>query len=61
MSVFKIWSYILSSWNLPPSTPNFEETLIVAIKQGGTAEAALSGIIETINSMINHSLFPIAK
>jgi hypothetical protein len=34
---------------------------MVAIKQGGTAEAAISGVIETINSMINRSLFLIAK
>jgi hypothetical protein len=34
---------------------------MVAIKQGRTAEAAISGVIETINSMINHSVFLIAK
>jgi hypothetical protein len=34
---------------------------MVAIKQGGTAEAAISGIIETINSIINRSLFLVAK
>jgi hypothetical protein len=40
-----------------PSAPNFEETLMVAIKQGGTAEAAISGMIETIDSIINTILF----
>jgi len=58
---FKTWSHILSSWNLSPSAPNFEETLMVAIKQGGTAKAAISGVIETIDSMINRSLFLVAK
>jgi hypothetical protein len=48
-------------WNISPSAPNFEETLIVAIKQGGTAEAAIGGMIETIDSMTNHSIFRIAK
>ncbi len=41
--------------------PNFEKTLIVAIKQGGTARAAIGGVIKTINSIINHSLFTIVK
>jgi hypothetical protein len=31
-----------------PSAPIFEETPMVAIKQGGTAEAAISGVIKTI-------------
>jgi hypothetical protein len=61
LSDFKIWSHILWIWNLSLSTPNFEETLVVAIKQGGTAEAAIGGVIETIDSMTNHSLFLIAK
>jgi hypothetical protein len=30
---------------------------MVAIKQGGIAEAAISGMIETIDSIINRSLF----
>jgi hypothetical protein len=34
---------------------------MAAIKQGGTAEAAISGVIKTIDSMINHSLFSITK
>jgi hypothetical protein len=34
---------------------------MVAIKQGGTAEAAIGGVIKTIDSMTNHSLFLIAK
>jgi hypothetical protein len=33
---------------------------MVAIKQGGIAEAAISGVIETIDSIINRSLFLIA-
>jgi hypothetical protein len=51
-SIFKTGSHILSLWDLFPSGPNFEETPMVAIKQRGTAEAAMSGIIETIDSMI---------
>jgi hypothetical protein len=54
---FKTWSHILSSWDLFPSAPNFEETPMVAIKQGGTAEAAISGVIKTIDSMISTVLF----
>ena len=34
---------------------------MVAIKQGETARAVISGIIKTINSIINHSLFLAAK
>ena len=34
---------------------------MVAIKQRGTAETAISGVIETIDSTINYSLFLIAK
>ena len=30
---------------------------MVAIKQGGTAEVAISGVIETIDSIINTILF----
>jgi len=41
LSIFKIWSEILLLWILSPSAPNLEETLIVATKQGGTAEAAI--------------------
>jgi hypothetical protein len=48
-------------WNLSPGAPNFEEILMVAIKQGGTTEAAISGVNETIDSMINYCLFLIAK
>jgi len=60
LGVFKTWSHILSSWNLSPSAPNFEETLMVAIKQGGIAKAAISGVIKTIDSIINCSLFLVA-
>jgi hypothetical protein len=60
-SVFKIWSRILLIWNLSLSAQNFEETLLVAIKQGETAEAAIGGVIKTIDSITNHSLFLIAK
>jgi hypothetical protein len=34
---------------------------MVVIKQGGIAEAAVSGVIETIDSTINHNLFLITK
>jgi hypothetical protein len=34
---------------------------MVAIKQGGIAKTAISGVIETIDSMINHGLFPTIK
>jgi hypothetical protein len=43
------------------SALNFEETLKVAIKQGGKAEAATSGVIKTIDNMINLSLFLVAE
>ena len=33
----------------------------VAIKQGGTAEAAISGVSETIDSIINRTLFFVAE
>ncbi len=61
LSTFKTWSHILSLWNLSASAPNFKETLISAIKQGGIAKAAISGIIETIYSMINTSLFSVTN
>jgi hypothetical protein len=31
------------------------------IKQGGTAEMVIGGVIKTIDSIINHGLFFIAK
>lgn len=34
---------------------------MVVIKQGGTAETAISGVNETIDSITNHSFFLIAK
>jgi hypothetical protein len=34
---------------------------MVAIKQGVTAEVAISGVIEMSDSMINHNPFLIAK
>jgi hypothetical protein len=57
LSVFKIlklYSFVIEP---SPSTPNFEETLIVAIKQGVAAKAAISSGIKTIDSIINYSLF----
>ena len=45
----------------PLSAPNFKKTLTVANKQGGTVEAAISGVIKTINSIINYSLFFISN
>jgi hypothetical protein len=35
-----------------PSAPKFEEALIVVIKQGGTAEAAICAVLERIDSII---------
>jgi hypothetical protein len=35
--------------------------LIVAIKQGGTAEAAISAVLKKIDSMIKYSPFLAAK
>jgi hypothetical protein len=55
LSVFNNWSHILLIWHLSLSAPNFEETLMVVIKHGGTAETAISGVIETIDSTTNHS------
>jgi hypothetical protein len=43
------------------SAPSFEETPIVTIKQGGTTKAAIGGIIEKINNIINYNLFVIIK
>jgi hypothetical protein len=34
---------------------------MVAIKHGRTAETAIGGVIETINSITNHSYFLLAK
>jgi hypothetical protein len=34
---------------------------MVAIEQGGIVETAISGINEMIDSIINHSVFSIAK
>ena len=47
----------LHLWNFSLSALNFKETLIVTIKQGGIAEAAISGVIKTIDSIINCSFF----
>jgi hypothetical protein len=38
-----------------------EEILIIAIKQGGTIEAAINSVIRTIDNMINRSFFLVAK
>ena len=61
LSIFKSYSHILSLWDLFPSAPNVKETLIVVIKQGGTAEAAISNVIKTINSIISTILFLVIK
>ena len=42
---------------LPPSTPNFEETPTVAIEQRRAAEATIDGVNETIDSMTNTAVF----
>ncbi len=61
LSVFKIWSYISSLRNLSLSAPTLDHTLRVAIKQGGTAEEVIGGVIKTIDSTINYGLFFISK
>jgi hypothetical protein len=61
LSVVKIWIYVSLLENLSLRAPNSEFTLIVAIKQGGTAEAVISGVIEMVDSTVNYSLFFIAK
>jgi hypothetical protein len=60
LSVFKNWSYILLILHLSLRAPNFEETQIVVIKHGGTAETVISGVIETIDSTTNRSCFLLA-
>ena len=55
------WSYITLLQDRSLSAPNFENTLIIAIKQGGTAEAVIGGVIKTIDSIIDYNLFFIAK
>jgi hypothetical protein len=47
--------------NISLSTPNFKETLTVAIKQGETAKTAIGSVTKTIDSITNHSLFLITK
>ncbi len=61
LSVFKIWSYISSLQDLSLSAPNLENTLRVAIKQGGTAKAVNGDVIKTIDSTINYGLFFISQ
>jgi hypothetical protein len=61
LGIFKDWSYILLISNLSLSAPNFEETLMVVIKHGGIAKTAISGVIETIDSIANHNYFLFAK
>jgi hypothetical protein len=46
--------------DLPPSTPNFEETPTVAIEQGGAVEAAIDGVNETIDSMTDTAVVLVA-
>ena len=59
-AVFKTWRYILCIWNLSLSPPNFAETPVTRIKQGGTAEAAFEVASRPVDSMIIHSKFPVA-
>ena len=61
LSVFKNWRYILLIWNLSLSASNFAATLIVVIKHRGTAETAIGGVIETIDSTTNYSYFLFPK
>jgi hypothetical protein len=44
-------------YNLYLSALNFEQTLMVTSKQGGTTKAAVSGVIEMIDNMIHYNLF----
>jgi hypothetical protein len=57
----KLGAILFLYGTLSLSAQNFEEILMVAIKQGGTAKAAISGVIKTIDSTINYNLFLIAK
>ena len=43
------------------SAPNFQNTIVVAIKQGGTAEAVIGDMIDMVDSTINYSLSFITK
>ena len=45
---------------LPPRAPNFEKTPTVAIEQGGTAEAAIDGVSETIEGLTNTAVVLVA-
>ena len=47
--------------NLLPSAPNFKETLIVAIKQGGIAKAAISAVLKRIDSIVKYNPFLIVE
>jgi hypothetical protein len=40
-----------------PKCSEIEEALVAATKQGGTAESAISAVMEMIDSMINRNLF----
>ena len=44
-----------------PKCSEFRRDLIVAIKQRGKAETAISGVTKMIDSIINHGLFIIAN
>jgi hypothetical protein len=45
---------------LYPKRPGLEETPTITTEQGGTAEAAIDGVNETIDSMINRGNFLVA-
>ncbi len=47
--------------NFSLNTPIIKNTSIVAIKQGGTDKGVISDVIETVNSIVNYSLFLLAK
>ncbi len=47
--------------NFSLNAPISENTSTVAIKQGGPDEGIIDGVIETVDSMVNHSLFVLAK
>jgi hypothetical protein len=43
------------------NAPIIENTSTVAIKQGGPDEGVNSGVVETVDNMVNHSLFLLTK
>jgi hypothetical protein len=61
LNVFKNGDVLFCEKNISLSAPNFEKTLLVVIKQGGIAKAAIDGVINIIDSIINFTLFLVTK